>query len=186
MTTDAQPLILGVEKTIWLVATGPLEESSSEIIGWTTKEPKYNNGHIDRGSVLLFVGISPEKDTREHQPLEFMIIHVGPVPGEYPADFLEEEIDYLTKEGAFTLLDLENIDEMSIGLGKIFIKYPGYIAERNLSFDAKVLSPRDLYIIMGPEEMIRSNAKIATGEKISLEHLLEVYSTAVGQNLISK
>jgi hypothetical protein len=186
MTTDIQPLIFGVEKPIWLATTGPLEDSDSEIIGWTTKEPKHKNGHIDKGSVLLFANISPEKDIREKQPLEFIIIHVGQVQGEYPADFLEEEIDSLTKEGVLTLLDLENIDETSIGLGRVFTKYQSYISGRNLSFDARVFSPRDIYIIMGPEEMRRSNAKIATGEKISLEHLLEVYSIAVGQNWISK
>jgi hypothetical protein len=158
MTTDIQPfqtdiqpfqpLILGVEKPIWLATTGPLEETSSEIIGWTTKEPEYNNGYIDKGSVLLFTNIPPEKDTRGQQPLEFIITHVGPVPGEYPTDFLEEEIDSLTKEGVFTLLRLENIDEVSIGLGQIFIKYKNYIAGRNLSFDTRVFSPRHLTFTM--------------------------------------
>lgn len=182
----SQQLILGVERPIWLATTGPLEETNSEIIGWTAKEPEYNNGYIDKGSVLLFANISSEKDTRRQPPLEFIIIHAGPVPGEYPADFLEEEIDSLTKEGVFTLLRLENIDEVSICLGQILIKYQNYIAERNLSFDARTFSPRDMYIVMGPEEMRRSNGKIATGEKMSLEYLLEVYSVAVGQNLISK
>jgi len=180
------PLILGVEKPIYLAATGPLEESSSEIIGWTTIKPQYDNGFIDKGSVLIFVKISPEEDVRGILPLEFMIIHVGPIPGEFPADFLEEEIDSLTKEGAFTLLNLKDIEEISIVLGKVFTKYPNYIAGKELSFDAKILVPKDLYIIMGPEEMRKSNAKITTGEKISLQHILEVYSTSIGQNLISK
>lgn len=186
MAIDMQPLILGLEKPIYLSATGPIEDSTSEILGWTTTKPPYDNGSIDRGSVLLFSNISHEKDDKGHRPLEFIIIHVGPVPGEYPADFLEEEIESLTKEGALILLDLEDIDEMSIALGKVFTKYPNHTAGKELSFDATISVPRDLYIIMGPEEMRKSNAKIVTGEKVSLKHILDVYLTAVGQNLISK
>lgn len=186
MMTDIQPLILGVEKPIYLAATGPLEESSSEIIGWTTIKPQYDNGSIDKGSVLLFINISSEEDVRGFQPLEFMIMHIGPIPGEYPADFLQEEIDTLTKEGALTLLELKNVDEISIAIGEVFIKYSDYISGIKLSYDAKVFSPKDLYITMGPNEMRKSDAKITTGEKISLNHIIDVYSSAVGKNLISK
>ena len=186
MKEDIGPLILGLEKPIYLAATGPLEESSSEIIGWTTTKPQYNNGDIDKGSVLIFVKISPEEDIKGHRPLEFMIIHTGTVPGEFPVYLLEEEIDALTKEGAFTLLELEDVEEISIVLGKIFTKYPDYIADKELSFDATVSAPKNTYIIMSPEEMRNSNAQLITGEKISLQHIIDVYSKSIGRNLISK
>ena len=186
MTEDKTELILGVEKQIWLATTGSMEVSGSEIIGWTTKKPVYDNGSIDKGSVLVFSNISPEIDTRERQSLEFMIIHTGPVPGDFPAEFYEEEINSLTKEGALKLLELKNIEEISIALGDVLIKFFDYIPGIELSFDAKVLSPKDLFIVMGPDEMKLSKGKIITGEKISLKHLLEIYSIAIGQNLILK
>lgn len=180
---NIQPLIFNVEKQIWLATTGPLDKSGTEIIGWTSTKPPYDNGSIDKGAILTFVELSPEKDVTGGQPLEFMIIHIGSVPGEYPADFNEGEIDNLIKDGALELLDTENVDEISIVMRNALIKYPKH---PYLIFDTKVISPRDLYITMGPDEMLRSNAKITTGEKISLKHLLEVYSTAVGQNIVSK
>ncbi len=186
MTEDIKPLILGLEKPIWLASTGPLENIESEIIGWTTTKPQYDNGFIDKGSVLIFVKISPEEDTKGHRSLEFMVIYTGQLSGEFPAEFLEEEIESLTKEGAFTLLELEDVEEISIVLGKIFTKYPNYIADKELSFDAIVSSPKNLYVIMGPEEMRNSNAQLITGEKISLQHIIEVYSKSIGRNIISK
>lgn len=184
MTEDNTELILGVEKHIWLATTGPLSEPRSEIIGWTTEKPKYDKGFINKGSVLIFTNISPKINTRGYQPLEFMVINTGSIPGYFPADFLDKEIDSLTKEGTLKLLELENIQEMSIALGNALIKYFDYIPGISLSFDAKVLSPRDLYIVMGPDEMKLSKGKITTGEKISLRHILEIFSIAVGEDLI--
>lgn len=184
MTENKTELILGVEKQIWLATTGPMEESRSEIIGWTTKKPTYDNGFIEKGAVLIFVNISHERNVKGQHPLEFMTIRTGHTPGYFPADFLEKEIDSLTKEGALTLLTKENIEEIAVVLGDTFIKYFDYIPGIHLSFDAKVLSPKDLYIVAGPEEMKLSEGKITTGEKISLRHILEICSIAIGQDLI--
>lgn len=140
MDDDKTRLILGVEKPIWLATTGPREKSETEIIGWTATKPVYDNGFIDKGSALVFIELSSQKDAKGRHALEFMIIYIGPVPGEYPADFYEEEIDSLTKEGALALLRTEDIDEMSIVIGDVFVKYP-----RRSSFDAQVFSPRDIY-----------------------------------------
>jgi len=180
---NTQSLILKVEKPIWLATTGPLDKSGTEIIGWTSIKPPYDNGSIGEGAILTFIELFPEKDVTGSQPLEFMITHIGPVPGEYPADLYEEEINRLIQDGALKLLEIENVDEISIVTGNVFIKYSKH---PYLLFDTKVISPRDLYIIMGPDEMMRSNAKITTGEKISLKHILDIYSTAIGQNLMSK
>lgn len=100
-------------------------------------------------------------------------------------EFDQREIDSLIKEGALTLLILEDIEEISIIMGEVFIKYFN-LAGKQLSFDAKVLSPKNLYIIMGPEESKLSNYRIKVGEKIPLKRLLQIYSTAVGQNLVLK
>lgn len=178
---DKSPeLILGVEKPIWLAMTGPLEEPESKIIGWTTIKPKYDNGFIDKSTVLVFSHIYSTPD-EEEEGLNFIMMQPGPEYEATTAEFFQKEIDSLTRDGVFTLLRLENIDEMSIILGEAFIKYP-----RHLSFDAQVLSPRELYVIMGPEESKLSNYRIKVGEKMSLKRLLEIYSTALGQNLVLK
>lgn len=172
--TDKPELILGVEKPIWLAITGR----------WTIIKPKYDNGFIDKGSVLIFSNIYSTPS--EEDTLNFIIIKPGPEYEPITAEFFQKEIDSLTIEGTLTLLTLENIEEVSIIMGEIFIKYFDYIAGKYLSFDAKVFSPKDLYIIMGPEESKLSNYRIKVGEKISLKRLLQIYSTAVGQNLVLK
>ncbi len=172
-------LILRVENPIWLAMTGPLEKPESKNIGWTTTKPKYDNGFIDKGTVLVFSHIYSTPG--EEEGLNFIMMQPGPEYDVYTAEFFQKEIDSLTKEGVFTLLRLENIDEISIILGEVFIRYP-----KHLSFDAQVFSPRELYIIMGPEESKLSNYRIKVGEKMSLKRLLEIYSTALGQNLVLK
>lgn len=176
---DKSPeLILRLEKPIWLAMTGPLERPESEIIGWTTTKPKYDNGFIDKGTVLVFSHIYSTPD--EEEGLNFIMMQPGPEYDVSTAEFFQKEIDSLTKEGVFTLLRLENIDELSIILGEAFIKY-----SRHLSFD-QVFYPKELYIIMGPEESKLSNYRIKVGEKMPLKRLLEIYSTALGQNLVLK
>ena len=173
-------LILGVEKPIWLAVE---KEPTFKILEWTTTKPKYDNGFIDKGSILIFNYIyrSPEGEG-----LNFIEIRPGQVSESHFPEFNQTEIDSLTKEDALTLLRLEDIEEISIIMGEVFIKYFDYIAGRQLSFDAKVFSPKDLYIIMGPEEFKLSHNRINVGEKISLKRLLQIYSTAVGQNLVLK
>jgi len=179
--SDKPELILGVEKPIWLAVE---KEPTFKILEWTTTKPKYDNGFIDKGAVLVFSHIY---SSPEGEGLNFIEIHPGQVyeKSRMP-EFNQIEIDSLTKEGTLTLLRLEDIEEISIMMGEVFIKYFDYIAGKQLSFDAKVFSPKDLYIIMGPEESELSNYRINVGEKISLKRLLQIYSTAVGQNLVLK
>ena len=183
---DISELILGVEKPIWLASTG--EASTSKITGWTTIKPKYDNGFIDKGTVLIFSHIYTGPDGEEG--LNFMMIRPGLASESGTPEFTQKEIYYFCKNGTFTLLNLERIEEISIIAGKVarkvFLKYFDYIQGIQLSFDTKIFSPRDLYVIMGPEESDMSNHRINIGEKISLKRLIEIYSTAVGQNLILK
>lgn len=178
--SEKPELILGVEKPIWLAVE---KEPTFKVLGWTTTQPKYDNGFIDRGSILIFSHIY---SSPEGEGLNFIEIRPGHVYESRTPEFDQREIDSLTKEGVLTLLRLEDIEEISIMMGEVFIKYFDYITGRQLSFDAKVLSPKDLYIIMGPEESKLSNYRIKVGEKISLKRLIQIYSTAVGQNLVLK
>jgi hypothetical protein len=173
-------LILWVEKPIWLAVE---KEPVFKILEWTTIKPKYDNGFIDKGSILIF---SYLYSSPEGEGLNFIEIRPGQEYESRLPEFNQAEIDSLTKEGTLTLLRLEDIEEISIMMGEVFIKYFDYIAGKQLSFDTKVFSPKDLYIIMGPEEFKLSHNRIKVGEKISLKRLLQIYSTAVGQNLVLK
>lgn len=177
--SERTELILGVQKPIWLATTGPMEEPDTKIIGWTTTKPKYDNGFIDTGTILVFSHIYNIEDKEEG--LNFITIRPGPEYDYFTPEFFQKEIDSLTKEGVFTLFRLEDINEISIFQENLFIKYPKY-----LSFDARVLSSKDIYIIMGSEESKLSDNRIYIGEKISLKRLIEIYSAAVGQNLVLK
>lgn len=53
------------------------------------------------------------------------------------AEFFQKEIDSLTIEGALTLLRLENIEDVSIIMGEIFIKYFDCIVKESINIDNK-------------------------------------------------
>ena len=176
ITEDKIKLILKVVKPIWLKTS---DQEKYQIHEWITTKPPEDLGHIDKDSILIFNRISPYR-VENLQPLEFLVVVPGPVD-ESTADFFEEEIDNLTKEGALILMGTQNIDEAVITLDEICIKYP-----KDPSFDSPVLLPRDLYIVMTPRESSISTGKIIAGEKVSLKRLIDIYSTAVGKGLILK
>ena len=176
MTEDKIKLIIKVVKPIWFKTS---DREKYQIWEWTTIKPSKDVGHIDKDSVLIFNRISPYK-VENLQPLEFLVVVTGPVDGS-TADFFEKEIDSLTKEGALVLMGTHDIDEATITLDEICIKYP-----KDPSFDSPVLLPRDLYIVMTPRESGISAGKIIAGEKVSLKRLIDVYSTAIGKGLIGK
>lgn len=174
-------MILRVDKKLWLTAIETID--TQKIFGWTTIEPSTYIGHIEKDSTLIFTRLSPYIIASK-QPLEFMAIGIGPVQSEYPVELFEDEIDILTKEGALKLLETEDIDEMTItltGLGEAFVKYP-----KTRSFDSPVLLLRDLYIVMGSREENISGKEIPIGEKVSLRHILDIYSKVVRDKLILK
>ena len=176
MTEDKIKLILKVAKPIWLNTS---DREKYQILEWTTIKPPKDVGHIDKDSLLIFNRMSPYR-VENLQPLEFLVVVPGPVDGS-TADFFEGEIDNLTKEGALVLMGTHDIDEATITLDEICIKYP-----KDPSFDSPVLLPRDLYVIMTLRESGISAGKIIAGEKVSLKRLIDIYSTAVGKGLILK
>lgn len=178
---DKPKLILGVKSPIWLSMTGPMEESESKITGWVAIKPEYDNGFIDKDTVLVFNHIyKPPEDGEEG--LNFIMIRPGPTYEATTVEFFQKEIEYLTEGGVLEPYLVEvDIDEMSIVSGNLLIKYP-----LKLSFDDRFFVPKDMYIVMGSEESELSNFRIKVGEKLSLKRLLAIYSTAIGQNLVLK
>ena len=172
-------LILGVNKPIWLALE---EEPKFKVLGWTATKPERDNGFINKGSVLVFDHIYTP--TEGEEGLNFIEFRPGSTSQTLTAEFFQKEIDSFVKQDVLTLLDIENIEELSILYENVFIKYFDYIPGIKLSFDKKVFSPKDIYIIMGKDESEKSKYNIKIGEKVSLRQLLDVYSLALAESKI--
>lgn len=167
-----------VKKDLWLAAE---PEPKFKILGWVTIKPKFDNGYIKKNTALIFSHFYQDA-------LNFAMILPGSQHEKWHAEFFQKEIESLTNEGALDLIDINDIDEatMAPGLSEssqrlILIKESGLF-----EFNKEAIIAKDLYIVMGKRENRQSQGNIVTGEKISLNHLLDVYSTAVGQELILK
>jgi len=168
-----EKLILGIEKPIWLAVD---VEPEYKVKGWTPIKPPHDNGFIDKGSVLIFDHLyAPEEG---EVGLNFIQIMPGPKEETKTAEFFQREIDIFVKEGVMTLLNVEEIHEISIFNEYIFIKYPG-----RSSFDARVFSPKESYVIMTTEESEKSSYKLGHGEKITLRDLIDMFLTSATEYL---
>jgi hypothetical protein len=166
-----------IKKDLWLAT----EEEPFKVLGWTTIKPKFDNGYIKKNTVLIFSHMFEDA-------INFVMIPAGLQYMKWFAEFLQKEIESLTNEGTLELIKINEIVEAAIAPGfPELTQGPILIRESTLfEFTKEAILPKDLYIVMGPRENRQSQGNIVTGEKISLRHLLDVYSTAVGQNLISK
>lgn len=166
-----------VKQDIWLAA----EEEPFKILGWTTTKPKFDNGHIKKDTALIFSHMY--KDA-----LNFVMIPPGSQYDKWTAEFLQKELESLTNDGTLEIIIMNEIVEATIVPGfPELTQGPILIRESRLfEFTNKAILPRDLYIVMGTRENHQSQGELTTGEKISLIHILDVYSNAVGQKLISK
>lgn len=169
-----------VKKDIWLVT----EEEPFKIIGWSSIKPKSDNGHIKKETALIFSHMF--KDA-----LNFVMIPPGMQYDKWTAEFFQKELESLTNDGALEIIKMNEIVEASIvpGCSECPELTQGLILIRDsrlFEFNKEALLPRDLYIVMGSRENQRSHGEFVPGEKISLRHIIDVYSDAVGKKLISK
>lgn len=166
-----------VKEDLWLAAEG----EPFKILGWTTTKPKFDNGHIKKNTALIFSHLY--KDA-----LNFVMIPPGSQYEAWPAEFLQKEIESLTNEGILVLIKINKITEADITPGFAELTQgPILIRESRLfEFNKEAILPKDLYIVMGSRENTQSQGDIVIGEKISLRHILDVYSNAIGQKLILK
>lgn len=166
-----------VKKDLWLSA----EEEPFKIIGWTTMKPKFDNGHIKKETALIFSHMFK-------YALNFVMIPPGVQYEKWTAEFSQEELESLTNDGSLEIIKMNEIVEASIVPGfPELTQGPILIRDSKLfEFNKEAILPRDLYIVMGSRENHQSQGEITTGEKISLRHIIDVYSTAVGKKIISK
>ncbi len=165
-----------VKKDLWLAK----EEKPFKIIGWTSIKPKSDNGYIKKETALIFSHMF--KDA-----LNFVMIPPGMPHDKWTAEFLQKELESLTNDGVLEIIKMNEIVEVSIVPG-----FPESIQailirdSRLFEFNKDALLPKDLYIVMGLRESQQSQGEFVPGEKISLRHIIDVYSDAVGKKLISK
>lgn len=166
-----------VKEDLWLAT----EEEPFKILEWTTTKPKFDNGHIKKNTALIFSHMY--KDA-----LNFVMVPTGSQYEKWTAEFFQKEIESLINEGTLELIKMNEIIEATIVPGfPELTQGPILIRESTLfEFNKEAILPKDLYIVMGPRENKQSQGDITTGEKISLIHILDVYSTAIGQKLILK
>ena len=166
-----------VKKDLWLAAE---PEPKFKILGWTTIKPKFDNGHIDANTVLIFNHMY--KDA-----LDFVMIKPGAKYEKWYAEFDQKEIESLTNEGSLELIKIKEITEAVIAPAPESIPGPILIRDSILfEFNKEAILPKDLYIVMGMRENMQSQGEIIPGEKISLIHILDTYSTAVGKKILKK
>ncbi len=167
-----------VKKDLWLAVE---EEPKFEILGWTTIKPKFDNGYIKKNTALIFHHMYKDD-------LNFLMILPGNIYEEWTAEFMQKEIENLTEEGVLELIEMNEVVEIIISPGFPELTQGPILLrdQEDLVFNKQAILPRDLNIIMGKRENHQSEGKIITGEKISLRHLLDTYSIAVGKNLVSK
>jgi len=166
-----------VKKDLWLAT----EEEPFKIIGWTAIKPRSDNGRIETNTVLIF-------NHMHEDALNFIMISPGVQYEKWYAEFLQKEIEYLTNEGILELIKMKEITEAAIVPGfPELTKGPILIRDSTLfEFNKEAILTRGLYIVMGQRENIQSQGELVPGEKVSLRHILDVYTTAVGRKLISK
>ena len=166
-----------VKKDIWLAT----EEKPFKIIGWTSIKPKSDNGHIKKETALIFSHMFKDD-------LNFVMIPPGMPYDKWTAEFSQKELEYLSNDGSLEIIKMNEIVEASIVPGfPELTQGPILIRESRLfEFSKEAILPRDLYIVMGTRQNQQSQGEFIPGEKISLRHILDVYSDAVGKKLISK
>jgi hypothetical protein len=98
-TEDKPPLSFLVLKDIWLATTEPSEEHIYSIIGWTETKPQHDNGHVGKGSILIFDHIFEDV-------LVFTFTDDDIVQNGTP-EFFQEELINLTKSGTLALLEAD-------------------------------------------------------------------------------
>lgn len=167
-----------VKQDIWLAKE---IDPEYKILGWTTTKPKFDNGHIKKDTALIFSHMYQDA-------LNFVMIPPGSQYDKWTSEFFQKEIESLTNNGVLELIKMNEIVEAAIVPGfPELTQGPILIRESRLfEFSKEAVLPRDLYIVMGKRENHQSQGEITTGEKISLRHIIDVYSTAIGQKLISK
>ena len=147
-------------------------------IRWTSKMPSHYISYMEKGTVFLFSGIYREEG---QDIIHFIAVSPGPEPIIDEVELTIKELESLTESKLLRFADIKDVKEISITpSGTLIQDLKGW------TFNHPVYLPNEIYIIMGKQEYRDSGGKLGVGKKISLRHLLSVYSAAIKQGLILK
>lgn len=160
-----------VAKDLWR------ESDEHEIpIKWTSTIPKRYISYMEHGTVFLFSGIYREK---EGDIVHFIAVHPGSDSIIDEVELTIPELESLTKSDLLKFTDVKDVKEVSITpSGTLIQDIKGW------TFNYPIYLPNDVYIVMGKQEYRDSGGKLGVGKKISLKHILSVYSAAARERLI--
>ena len=85
-----------------------------------------------------------------------------------------KELESLAESKLLKFTDIKDVKEVSITPSGTLIQDPA-----GWTFNHPVYLPNKIYIIMGKQEYKDSGGRLGVGKKVSLRHLLSVYSSAI-------
>lgn len=147
-------------------------------IRWVSKMPSHYISYIEEGTVFLFSGIYREEG---QDIIHFIAVPHGPESIIDEVELTIKELESLTESYLLTFTNIKYVKEISITPSGTLIEDP-----ETWTFNHPVYFPDEIYIIMGKQEYKNSGGKLGIGKKISLRHLLDIYSMAIKQGLILK
>lgn len=147
-------------------------------IRWISIVPSRYISYMEKGTVFLFSGIYREEG---QDIIHFIAVSPGPDSIIDDVELTIKELESLTESKLLRFADIKDVKEISITPSGTLIQDPA-----GWTFNHPVYLPNEIYIVMGRQEYRDSGGKLGIGQKMSLRHLLSVYSTAIKQGLILK
>lgn len=88
---------------IWL----EFDEGEGEVLGWTTKKPRADNGYISKNTILIYDHIYLSTPTDQEPGLNFIEIHSGDT-----AEFIMSEVKEFVDSGVFEIIKSIDVDNV--------------------------------------------------------------------------
>ena len=142
-------------------------------IRWISTRPKNYISTMEKGTVFLFSGIYKEEG---QDIIHFIAVSPGSDSIIDEVELTIKELQSLTESKLLKFTDIKDVKEISITPSGTLIQDPA-----GWTFNHPVYLPNEIYIVMGKQEYKDSGGKLGVGNKISLRHLLSVYSSAIRQ-----
>ena len=140
-------------------------------IRWTSTIPGRYISFMEKGTVFLFSGIYREES---QDIIHFIAVSPGSDSIIDEIELTIKELQFLTESKLLKFTDIKNVKEVSITPSGTLIQDPA-----GWTFNHPVYLPNEIYIIMGKQEYKDSGGKLGVGKKVSLHHLLSIYSAAL-------
>ena len=153
------------------------ESDEKGFLRWTSTKPNRYISTMKKGTVFIFSEIYKEEG---QDIIHFLAVSPGPLSIIDEVELTIKELESLTESKLLKFADIKHVKEISITPSGTLIQDP-----QGWTFNHPVYLPHEINIVMGVNEYKNSGGKLGVGQKISLQLLLSLYSTAIGQDIIS-